>query len=89
MTIPQPAQRALDIPKIVKCLKCGKKPKEIIFAMGYSDKDDEFYLVHWCNAENKKTYYPKLKQNPFTAYYVNGQRPRVIAAWNEAQVNQS
>lgn len=75
----------MNIPKLVPCKLCGKKPKEQIWAMSYSDKDDELYLQHWCNAENKKVYFPQLKQNPFTAQYVKGQRPLIYEAWNEAQ----
>lgn len=72
-----------DLVKILPCKSCGKKPKEQTWAMGFSDKDDELYLQHWCNRENKKVYFPKLKEHPFTAHFVNGQRPLVIAAWNE------
>jgi len=75
----------MNIPKMVNCRLCGKKPKEQIFAMGFSGKYDELYLVHWCNAYNRQCYFPKLKEHPFTANYVNGQRPQVIAAWNELQ----
>lgn len=69
-------------PKIMFCPKCGKRPKEQIWAMGYSDKDDELYLVHWCNAENKKVYFPRLNKHPFTAWYVKGQRKHVRESWN-------
>jgi hypothetical protein len=72
----------MNIPKMSPCKDCGKKPKEIIWAFGYSDKDDELYLVHWCNFQNKKVHFPELKKHPFTAHYVNGQRPLVREAWN-------
>lgn len=77
-----------NLPKIANCSKCGKKPKEIIWSFGWSTsgKDDELYLHHWCNAENKKVCFPELKKHPFTANYVNGQRPQVRDAWNALQM---
>lgn len=76
----------MNLPKLELCKDCKKKPKEIIWAVGYSDKDNELYLVHWCNKQNGKVYFPELKKHPFTANYVNGQRPQVYEAWNTAQI---
>jgi hypothetical protein len=74
-----------QLPKIAACKDCGKKPKEQVWARGYTIKDDELYLHHWCNAKNNKVYFPEFKSHPFTAQYVNGQRPLVRAAWNKNQ----
>lgn len=74
----------MKLPKIAHCKKCDKKPKEEIWAMSYGDSGDQLHLQHWCSAENKKIFFPELRNHPFTANYVNGQRFLVRQAWNEA-----
>ena len=49
-------QIAGNLPKIANCKECGKKPKEQIWAFGYSDKDDELYLQHFCQKEKKSVF---------------------------------
>ena len=69
------------LPKIANCKDCGKKPKEEIVSFGFTDKDDELFLVHWCKGVHVR--FPK--RDTFTAHYVNGQRPLVREAWNKNQ----
>lgn len=71
-----------DSPKTALCKTCGKKPKQEIVAFGFSDKDDELFLVHWCKGVHVR--FPK--RGTFSANYVNGQRPLVVKAWNELQL---
>ena len=73
----------MNLSKIALCKNCGKKPKEEIVAFSYGDSNDELFLVHWCKGIHIR--FPDHKTNPFTAYYVNGQRPRVRDAWNLEQ----
>lgn len=72
----------------ILCKWCKKRPKEQIWSMGWSDKDDELYLWHWCNKENKKVYSPQFGKHPFTSRYIKGQRPLVVAAWNQANAQE-
>ena len=68
----------MNTPKTSPCKDCGQKPKREIVAFGFSDKDDEFFLVHKC--KGKPIRFPK--RGTFSQYYANAQEPLVVTAWN-------
>jgi hypothetical protein len=69
------------IPKMAVCRLCGIKPKREIVAWGFSDKDDELFLVHRC--QGKIVRFPK--RDTFSHLYVSGQEPLVVESWNALQ----
>lgn len=69
----------MNTPKTFPCKECGQKPRRQIVAWGYSDKDDEFFLIHKCNGKNVR--FPE--KHRFSHVYANAQEPLVVAAWNE------
>jgi hypothetical protein len=72
------------MPKTMPCKECGRKPKREIIAWGFSDKDDELFLVHKCRGGFVR--FPK--KGSFTHLYPNGpngQEMLVVKAWNARQ----
>lgn len=71
-----------NIPKTLQCKDCGKKPKREIIGWGYSDKDDELFLVHWCNGNHIR--FPE--KGTFYSTRPEFQEPLVVHAWNQSQI---
>lgn len=74
----------MDLPKTLPCRKCGVKPKQKIVAFGFTDKDDEFFLVHKCGGVMK--YFPL--RGTFDYKTLDGQIPLVITEWNRIQCDE-
>lgn len=66
------------IPKTLPCRECGIKPKRQIVSHGYTDKDDELFLVHNCG--KKSVRFPE--KGRFYDYMIAEQERRAIPAWN-------
>ena len=70
------------IPKTLPCKDCGIKPKRQIVGWGYSDKDDELFLVHKCKGVAMR--FPV--EGTFMATRPEFQEALVVKAWNEWQI---
>lgn len=67
------------LPKTLPCRICGQKPKRHIWSHGYTDKDDELFLIHVCNGKADR--FPA--KGRFFDVMVPEQERRLIPAWNE------
>ena len=69
----------MNTPKLLPCLECGIKPKLLIFARGYSDKDDEYFRQ--C---------PKCKKKSQSVNYLKSESQELAShlAWNKMNISE-
>ena len=67
------------MPRTLPCKTCGVKPKREVIGWGFSDKDDELFLVHKCKGSSVR--FPE--KGRFYSTRPEFQERLLIPAWNE------